>query len=94
MGRHRRSTEPRYCKYCGEEYARKYLPCGKLERYQDFITRSYCSRGCVVNAIALARQQIRERVREESARAHAPGGPGDPAHDAGLRVGMVNPSTM
>jgi hypothetical protein len=30
---------------------RKYLPCGKLERHQDFLTRKYCSRRCLSASI-------------------------------------------
>jgi hypothetical protein len=50
-GHHRKPDPEKVCRICGEPMVRKYLPCGKLERHQDFLTRKYCSRRCLSASI-------------------------------------------
>jgi hypothetical protein len=59
-GHHRKPDPIKVCMVCGETVERRYLPCGKIERQQDFLTRKYCSRRCSTTAIALGSQVIRE----------------------------------
>lgn len=59
-GRPRKPDPVKICRLCEAPIIRRYLPCGKLERHQDFLTRQYCSRRCSSAAIALNSHQIRE----------------------------------
>lgn len=59
-GHHRKPDPEKTCKVCGDPMIRRYLPSGKLERHQDFLTRRYCSRRCVTTAIAFGFHAVRE----------------------------------
>jgi hypothetical protein len=59
-GHHRKPDPIKVCMVCGETVVRRYRPSGKIESYQDFLTRKYCSRQCATTAISLGFQVIRE----------------------------------
>jgi len=56
----------RKCEYCGEEYARKRSPSGKMEAPTHYLQRRFCSRRC--KAAAQVKGQNPQTSRRHAAK--------------------------